>query len=442
VNALSSLSQAELIEIILQLRETVAALEARVAELEEENRKLCEGKGTPLAVRPSRPKREKKERKHRGRAFVRRREAEPTERRAHALEQCPQCGRRLHGGWEHGRREVIEVVFQRRVIEHVFVGRWCGICQQRWVPTAESAGLGVQGQRRFGTSVQALVTLLHIHCRVPIRMIRELLWEMGELAISNGGVEALLQGAWAAGEPSLKALKARLRSAGAVHGDETGWRQDGENGYLWGFFTDTERYFEYRKTRASTVPEEILGKDFGGVCTCDFYGGYNKLDFLQRCWVHLLRDAKELAERHADRPEVGVWVEALRAIYREAKDFRAESPRRRRQARRDFEQRLEGLARPSAQVAGAPQRVLSARILKHLEELFVFVEHPHVSPENNLAERSLRPAVIARKVSGGTRSAKGSDTRMGLMSLLSTWRAKGLPILKSCREMLLPTPAH
>jgi len=103
-------------------------------------------------------------------------------------------------------------------------------------------------------------------------------------------------------------------SGGLVRLWRTGWREDGENGYLWGFFTDTERYFEYRKTRASTVPEEILGKDFGGVCTGDFYGGYNRLDLLQRCWAHLIRDA-----------EVGAWVEALRGIYREAKEFSAAS---------------------------------------------------------------------------------------------------------------------
>ena len=86
--------------------------------------------------------------------------------------------------------------------------------------------------------------------------------------------------------------------------------------------------------------------------------------------------------------------------------------------------------------------MLCQRILKHLGELFVFLENPSVSADNNLAERSLRPAVIARKVSGGTRSDKGSAPRMGLMSLLSTWHAKGLPLLKSCPEMLLPTPAH
>ena len=101
--------------------------------------------------------------------------------------------------------------------------------------------------------------------------------------------------------------------------DETGWRENGENGYLWGFFTEPARYFEYRKSRAGAVSEEILGEDFGGVLTCDFYAGYNQVGVLQRCWPHLLRDAKELVELNADRPEVAIWTEALRALYREAK---------------------------------------------------------------------------------------------------------------------------
>jgi len=85
--------------------------------------------------------------------------------------------------------------------------------------------------------------------------------------------------------------------------------------------------------------------------------------------------------------------------------------------------------------------VLAQRLLKHLSELFVFVSDPAVPATNNLAERSLRPAVIARKISGGTRSPKGSATRMGLMSLLGTWAAQGKSQLQGCRELLLPTPA-
>ena len=440
---LPSASREELIELVSTLLAEVGRLEARVTELEEENRRLRTGPGggSPLAVKPSRPPKEKRPRQPRDRAFVRRREQQPDEVRTHAVEFCPQCGRKLHGGWRHASREVIEVVFQTRVIEHVLVGRWCGVCQQRRLPQVEASDFGVQGKRRLGTSVQALVALLHVGCRMPIRMLRQLLWEMGELSVSNGEIVALLDGVKQAGGLELGRLKQQLRSAPAVCGDETGWREDGQNGYLWGFFTPELRYYEYRDTRAGTVPEEVLGEDFGGVVTCDFYGGYNRLGVLQRCWVHLLRDAQELAERNADRPEVGAWAEALGELYREAKAFSSPHPRARRRARRHFEQRAAALARPYAEDPEAPQRVLSQRILKHLHELFVFVADPRVPGDNNLAERSLRPAVIARKISGGTRSPKGSHTRMGLMSLLGTWSAQGRPLLATCRHLLLPARA-
>ena len=59
---------------------------------------------------------------------------------------------------------------------------------------------------------------------------------------------------------------------------------------------------------------------------------------------------------------------------------------------------------------------LCRRIRNHIKELFVFVAHPEVPPDNNAAERSLRTVVVSRKVSGGTRSAAGTDTKMALAS--------------------------
>ena len=438
---LTAATREELIAII-------ETLLARVAELEEEIRRLRQGKGggAGVVVKPSRPPREPRERKQRDRAFVRRREPADEEVR-HAVEQCPKCGRGLHGGWEHDRRQVIEVVVQRRVIDHVIVGRWCGVCQERCLPKLSESELGVQGKRRFGASVQSLVATLHIGCRMPVKLIPKLLGEMCGLHLGDGEVVKLLEGVRSAGAGELARLKERVRSAPAVCADETGWRENGQNGYLWGFFTPTDRYFEYRKSRAAAVPEEILGEDFGGVVTCDFYAGYNHTGVLQRCWAHLLRDAKELAEMNGDRPEVVGWVEALRGLYREAKaaclaleSLPAEHRARGRERRR-LEKEATKLAQPYANDPEAPQRLLAQRILKHLHELFVFVSDPRVPGDNNLAERSLRPAVIGRKISGGTRSSKGSATRTGLMSLFATWAAQGKRQLQGCREILLPTPA-
>ena len=69
-------------------------------------------------------------------------------------------------------------------------------------------------------------------------------------------------------------------------------------------------------------------------------------------------------------------------------------------------------------------------------ELFVFVAELGVPPDNNAAERSLRPVVISRKISGGTRSPTGTDTKMTLASIFGTWRAQNLNTLTACRQLL------
>ena len=84
----------------------------------------------------------------------------------------------------------------------------------------------------------------------------------------------------------------------------------------------------------------------------------------------------------------------------------------------------------------AVQGKLCRRIERFIKELFVFVAEPDVPSENNAAERSLRHLVTSRKISGGTRSDQGADTKMALASLAGTWRARGLNPFTACRQLL------
>jgi hypothetical protein len=100
-----------------------------------------------------------------------------------------------------------------------------------------------------------------------------------------------------------------------------------------------------------------------------------------------------------------------------------------------FEQRLWQVCQPFVR-SSAPQHTWCERVERFLPELFVFVAVPGIPAQNNLAERSVRPLVIARKISGGTRSPKGSQTRMGLSSLFGTWLAQGLNPFHQCLALL------
>ena len=86
-------------------------------------------------------------------------------------------------------------------------------------------------------------------------------------------------------------------------------------------------------------------------------------------------------------------------------------------------------------------QALSKRLLRHEDELFQFVLIDGLSADNNLAERSIRPLVVIRKISGGSRSAEGTKTRMALASLFETWQARGLNPFEECRRLLGQTTA-
>jgi transposase len=436
VSEFDALTTEDLIAIILELRKRMAALEA---ENEDLRSRLGGGeKSTPEWVKPNRKERreqERKDRKQRQKSFVRRRE-EPTEIVQHAVDNCPDCGRRLNGGWVHKRRQVIEIPEVKvRVIEHQAMARRCGVCGKIHIPKMDLEGQ-VIGKMRIGTRAMSFVAQLGTVCRMPIAQIQGLLNTVYKLHLSAGEISAILQTTARIGEKEYERLRDEVRGSPVVHADETGWREDGVNGYIWSFSTPLTRYFVHKTSRAAEVAKTVLGEHFKGKLVCDFYSAYGALNVVcQRCWVHLFRDLKKLKEAHPDKPDVAEWTESIKAVYDLAKGFESHIPRQRLKAKMILERKLMSLALPYLGVT-KPQRILAQRIEKHLAELFVFVEDPRVPSDNNAAERSVRPSVIARKISGGTRSENGSTTRTILMSLFGTWTLRGLDTFTECHRLL------
>ena len=241
--------------------------------------------GTKPTERPARPKKPRKRRAH---GFGRRR-MEPTMRQVHAVEQCPDCGVRLAGGWVKRTREVIEVpVMPVIVTEHVYVERQCPCCRQRWVPPAEVDGL-VDGQQRLGVGLVSLITTLREELRLPIERIQWYLATRHGLELSVGAIVSALHRVAARGQAVIEQILARIRGSPVVHADETGWREDGVNGYAWTISTPTDRYF-VRGRRERAVLEAALGDAFAGVLVSDFYVAYTTYDGRhQYCWPHTIR---------------------------------------------------------------------------------------------------------------------------------------------------------
>jgi hypothetical protein len=235
-------------------------------------------------------------------------------------------------------------------------------------------------------------------------------------------------------QPRIEGLKQQARASPILHADETSWRENGQNGYIWALSTpgeDAVRYYEYDRSRGQAVVKRILDGQFRGQLLSDFYCDYNEYAGQhQRCWVHLLRALHELKQQHGSRDDVIVWDQAVRAQYDAAVTGLA-AQEAAPQAAREAEYVVlvsvtHALGLTYAKAYDHPCCALSKRLLRHEDELFQFVLIDGLSADNNLAERSIRPLVVIRKISGGSRSREGSKTRMGLASLFETWQARKL----------------
>jgi transposase len=433
---------AELQTQVAQLQEHLAAALARITELEQQRR------DPPAFVKPNKPPhadpppaRKKRDRRHNQ---ARRREL-PTRIVSHALDRCPDCHYQLRGESIDYTRQVIELLPPPplEIIEHQVIKRWCPVCQRWHHPRLDLKGQ-VLGRGRIGVRLASLIAYLRTTLRMPLAAIRRYLQSVHHLTLSVGGIQEILHDVHQAIQPAVDKLKQQARHSHILHGDETSWRENGVNGYVWSFSTPGDnavRYYEFDRSRAQAVVKRILDGQFRGHLVSDFYVGYN--DYAgkhQRCWVHLLRDLQALKEAHPQDAAVQAWARAVRDCYDEAQKWvgtqaQAAPPDREGQYV-TLTSRTHALGLSYGRAKAHPCQALAKRLLRHQDELFQFVLVPGLSADNNLAERAIRPLVVIRKVSGGSRSAAGTKTRMALASLFHTWQARGQNPFEQCLALL------
>lgn len=221
-------------------------------------------------------------------------------------------------------------------------------------------------------------------------------------------------------------LVIEYRASPVKHADETGWRTDGQNGYAWLFATPTLSLFRFRSTRSASVAHEVFGNDpLPGVLVVDRYHAYNKAPVaLQYCYAHLLREVQDSGREFEDNPEVQRFVEAFAPLLAAAMALRRTAA-----TDDDFHRQAKALKKQILDAVNSPAlhpaiHRLQGIFRDHPKRLYHWAADRSVPAENNLAERELRPLIIARKVSFGSQSDAGARTREILMSTLVTLRRR------------------
>jgi transposase len=430
-------------EIIKQLREQneqlrleIELLKAKIRELEARLAQY-ENAHTPPSLRRGRNRKKDNGDKGKpgqkiGHKGVTRPYAAPDSQVEVTADRCPECGSELGAPFRIDSKIIEEIPEPQPVIitEYKIAHYRCPFCRKEVV--ANDAGCPHEG--KFGNNTIAQATLLKYEDRLPHRKIQDAMKRLFGLKISPATIFDLTRRAADAVQSEYDAILNTIRGAPILYVDETSIRVQGERHWIWTFSTPSESFFVIRKSRGTKVLVEVLTRRFKGIIVCDGWKPYTRFtNRIQRCWAHLLRESKDIAEKFKEAIPLHNAIKELYEILTEV--LENDPPPKVRK-------RLWQLAREALkhwtlkEYSIEKVRKLIRKINNGLDYWFTFIINPGVEPTNNRAERALRPHVVLRKILGTLRNDKGTSIHERIMTTLATWGQKGLNSLQMLTEKL------
>ena len=360
--------------------------------------------------------------------------------------RCPHCDGRVKARperpvYEHLQEDWIDG--KRVVVCYRHEAGRCGKCR-RWV---RSAGPGELLRAMIGPQLRAASLFLQYDIGLTTRKVVRTVAGLAQFAFTPASL--LRFGAEAArkAQPLAQDVAEKLRACDANHADETYYRIDGKPAYAWFHGNADLAHFTITGTRSGKVSRIILGADYSGGLITDCYSGYDrhKTRAKQKCLSHLKRAAQEWRnllppESHSSQAFFGAvtqWVKRGCTWHRQWKH--RPGPEHEREARwlRQELDRLEQMPTDSERAAR-----LQKRLRRYHAEWLTFLDHPGVSPTNNLAEQALRALVILRKLTFGSRTKAGARRLARMMTVIETAKRQGQRVLKFLGALFTMTTNH
>jgi len=343
------------------------------------------------------------------------------------------CGGRISCDHEDPVRvqnvELLEIhTMVREFLLHSGRCQRCGRVHLGELPAGAPSGI-------VGPRAMAVVAVLTGKYHLSKRQAAELLKDLLGLEVSVGTISNTEERVSAALEQPVEDAKAYVQEQAIVHADETGHKVSGKRAWVWTAATKLVAVFLVRSSRGAIVAKELLGAAFQGILVSDRWNGYNWVPAERRqlCWAHLIRDFKKIAERGGRSEEIGNAILeyaykmfSLWHLHRQGKRGRKWLQRKMGPIRES----IEGLLAEGTACGHAKTQRTCARILKVKVALWTFVDVAGVEATNNLAERMVRPYVLWRKASFGTRSARGNTFVERILTVSSTCRLQDRNVLE------------
>ena len=332
----------------------------------------------------------------------------------------------------HNSLELVrgEMALQVTATRHSYFAVCC-LCGHDNVDSPR-VGLGslVEGRKRnlqmserclVGPMLATFIAALSLRCRLSRRKIQEFLRDWLNLELAVATIERCVHEFGLASEPVVERLIEEVQAAQIVHLDETPWYQRGVLLWMWVAVTATTIVYRIGSRRKEELTA-LIGDAFLGWLVTDGYGAYRDHPRRQRCLAHLIRKALALAEGYYG-PGSGFGRDLVRDLRRliERVHDGADAD-----ALKRLTTRIKWNCQCNRHEIEKKVRDLAGEILNDWGAVIAFVSDPNLPPTNNDAERALRHAVIARRISFGTRTDEGSRFYAAGLSVIDTCRKRGV----------------
>jgi transposase len=437
------------VALVMAMASRIAALEARVAELEDQLRTNSTNSSKPPSsdgpgvVRPPRPR--GRRRKRGGQAGHRRatRALLPVDQvdAVHEVRppRCDRCACRLRGTDVAPRRhQVTELPPLARVVTeyrlHAVRCMGCGHMTRAALPPDVPRGA-------FGPRLQATIAVLAGAWRLGHRPIRDVLRTLFGVEVALGAVTDAQQVAAAALARPVTAAEAAARAAPVAHVDETGWREAKRRAWLWVLATAAVTVFRIQRRRDTAAAQALLGT-FAGHLVSDRWAAYGWVDRTRRqlCWAHLRRDWQKMIDRGGPSARIGrnLW-RWTRQLFTAWHRVRAGTRGRRwlRRALAPVQRAVVRWLRRGTTLAHGRTAGTCREILALEPALWTFARVPGIEPTNNFGERQIRHGVLWRRTSFGTDSPRGSRFVERVLTTVMTLRQQGRNVLEFVRDAIV-----
>ena len=292
---------------------------------------------------------------------------------------------------------------------------------------------------RFGINFMMMVTVLKLHGMSNLR-IREIVAMIYAIPITESAINRMILRMARELGSLYGQIREEVRRSPTCNGDESSWRVDGANHWLWVVVTKYAALYHVDKTRKTEVPKKMLGPEYEGVVGSDSRGAWNHTGRKhQKCHIHYIRDIKETTKYHSPSSEYKKHARTLRRILVDSRIDAAPGGTRALAAKKKLDRRIRDLLNRLKGETDKHCKRMFKRLRREKDHLFTFLEVKGVEWHNNSAERGIRPCVILRNNSYGSRSKEGASAIAVLMSVKQTCKAKNDNFLDVMRTNLFKT---